>query len=111
MDINNLKQSFDEITNKYKELEIKINEIDTKNTNKRRIFTAFLKKINLELIHFYNKINEFNLEIDELGSNINLINLESKIINEIKEHNLNKKVFKKFLIPMLIYKNTLLDNN
>ena len=111
MDVDKLKMIFKDIISKYEELEIKINDLNNRNTNKKRIFNTFIKKINLEFINFENKLEELNLEIDEIGSNINLVNLESKLVNEIKEHNLNKKVFKKFLIPMLIYKNSLINNN
>jgi hypothetical protein len=111
MDIDRLKYTFNNIIHKYEELEIKINDINTENINKKRMFNTLIKKINLEFINFENKLEELNLEIDEFGSNINLVNLESKIVDDIKEHNLNKKVFKKFLIPMLIYKKSLLNNN
>ena len=111
MDVDNLKNRFKDIISKYEELETKINDLNNGNTNKKKIFNTFIKKINLEFINFENKLEELNLEIDELGSNINLVKLESKLIDDIKEYNLNKKVFKKFLIPMLIYKKSLLNNN
>jgi hypothetical protein len=108
---NNIKNKFEEIENKFEEIENKLNTINYKKIEKKRRINIFIKKLNLNLENIEKIFDNLNLELYKICNDLDIINLDENMINEINEYYINDKVYKKFLIPMLIYKNSLINNN
>jgi hypothetical protein len=112
MNINDIRSNLNILNDKINELFLKIDDINNYNLKKSKC-----KKINEVLLDINNNLKKicFDLEDDLLEiDNICIkdrfiIPSESKM-NEIHESIIDMKVYKKFLLPMLIYKHQLLNS-
>jgi len=109
MDLEGLNNLFNVIKEKYNKLLIKINDINKLKKN-NILINKLKKKILLNLTEFNEELDKSLFTIDKISNDLNLIELDNEINEEIRNYYLNEKVYKKFLIPMLIYKQNLLNN-
>jgi len=109
MDLEELNNLFNVIKEKYNKLLIKINDINKLKKN-NILINKLKKKVLLNLTEFNEELDKSLFTIDKISNNLNLIELDNEINEEIRNYYLNEKVYKKFLIPMLIYKQNLLNN-
>ena len=63
----------------------------------------------MDLIEINEKVDKYLINIDKISNDLELIEIDNEINEEIKNYQINEKVYKKFLIPMLIYKQELLN--
>ena len=108
MNFNELNYLFDDIKIKYEELLIKINDVNNLKKN-NLIINKFKNKIFMDLIELNEKVDKSLININKISNDLELIEVDNEVKEEIKNYQINEKVYKKFLIPMLIYKQKLLN--
>ena len=108
MNFNELNYLFNDIKIKYDELLIKIRDVNNLKKN-NLIINKFKSKIFMDLIEINEKVDKYLINIDKISNDLELIEIDNEINEEIKNYQINEKVYKKFLIPMLIYKQELLN--
>ena len=112
MDIDDIKINLNILNNKINELFLKIDDINNYNIKKSKCkkINEVLLDINNNLKRICNDLEDDFLEIDNICIKDGFIIPSESKMKEIHESIIDMKVYKKFLLPMLIYKHQLLNS-